>query len=70
MRPHIGQCPCAGVAQWARVTRAQVARVEVVGDTTPLTFTRDSSGLHVEVPERASHDFGVARKVIGDGLVD
>ena len=46
-----------------------VKRVEVVGSDTPLPFTQDGAGLHVAVPSAASHDFGVALKIMGDGLV-
>jgi alpha-L-fucosidase len=46
-----------------------VKRVEVVGSPAPLTFTQDGAGLHVTVPSGASHDFGVALKIMGDGLV-
>ncbi len=45
-----------------------VRRVEVVGAATPLAFTQDASGLHVTVPPGASHEFGVALKISGDGL--
>ncbi|MEO8300559.1 MAG: alpha-L-fucosidase C-terminal domain-containing protein, partial [Rhizomicrobium sp.] len=45
-----------------------VKRVEVVGSNAPLAFTQDASGLHVTVPSGASHEFGVALKVLGDGL--
>ena len=46
-----------------------VKRVEVVGNASPLAFTQDGAGLHVTVPPGASHDFGVALKISGDGLV-
>ncbi|HMH64066.1 MAG TPA: alpha-L-fucosidase, partial [Rhizomicrobium sp.] len=46
-----------------------VKRVEVVGTAAPLAFTQDGSGLHVTVPPGASHDFGVALKISGEGLV-
>jgi alpha-L-fucosidase len=45
-----------------------VKRVEVVGSTAPLAFTQDAAGLHVTVPQGASHEFGVALKILGDGL--
>jgi alpha-L-fucosidase len=45
-----------------------VARVEVVGSNTPLAFTQDGGGLHVTVPPGASHEFGVALKISGNGL--
>jgi len=46
-----------------------VRRVEVVGSTAPLAFTQDAQGLHVSVPDGASHEFGVALKISGEGLV-
>jgi len=45
-----------------------VKRVEVVGSNAPLAFTQDATGLHVTVPPAASHEFGVALKISGDGL--
>ncbi len=45
-----------------------VRRVEVVGSTAPLQFNQDGRGLHVTVPPGASHDFGVALKITGEGL--
>ena len=68
--PVSGRMSIGSLADGSNLGVGQVARVEVVGDSTPLAFTRDGSGLHVDVPERASHDFGVALKVIGKGLVD
>ena len=46
-----------------------VRRVEVVGNSAPLQFNQDERGLHVTVPSGASHDFGVALKISGEGLV-
>jgi alpha-L-fucosidase len=48
---------------------AKVSRVEVVGSKAPLTFKQDDKGLHVTVPLRASHAYGVALKIMGKGLV-
>jgi alpha-L-fucosidase len=45
-----------------------VKRVEMVGDNTPLVFRQDGAGLHVTVPPDASHEFGVALKISGEGL--
>jgi alpha-L-fucosidase len=45
-----------------------VQRVEVVGSSAPLAFTQDASGLHVTIPPGASHAFGIALKISGDGL--
>jgi alpha-L-fucosidase len=46
-----------------------VARVVVVGAPDPLEFKMDDAGLHITVPPQASHDFGVALKIQGEGLV-
>jgi alpha-L-fucosidase len=46
-----------------------VKRVEAVGAAAPLAFTQDTGGLHVTVPPGASHDFGIALKISGEGLV-
>ena len=45
-----------------------VKRVEVVGNSAPLSFSHDASGLHVTVPPAASHEFGVALRISGDGI--
>ena len=45
-----------------------VKRVEVVGSAAPLVFAQDAAGLHVTAPQGTSHDFGVALKIMGDGL--
>jgi alpha-L-fucosidase len=39
-----------------------------VGSAAPLSFTQDATGLHVTVPPEASHEFGLALKIRGDGL--
>jgi alpha-L-fucosidase len=39
-----------------------------VGSNAPLAFTQDASGLHVTVPPGASHEFGAALKISGEGL--
>jgi alpha-L-fucosidase len=46
-----------------------VRRVEIVGLSGPLTFAQDASGLHVTVPPQASHDYGVALRIEGEGIV-
>ncbi len=68
--PVSGRLSIGSLAEGSNLGVGRVARVEVIGDTTPLEFSRDGNGLHVEVPDRASHEFGVALKVIGNGLVD
>ena len=53
----------------ASLSDSRVERVEVVGATAPLDFKRDSAGLHISLPPNASHDYGVALKLRGTGLV-
>ncbi len=53
----------------ASLAHATVRRVEVVGSSAPLSFRQDAAGLHIRVPEAASHDFGVALKITGRGIV-
>jgi alpha-L-fucosidase len=47
----------------------RIDRVEVVDNPASLNFKRDAAGLHIEVPGRATHAFGVAFRIIGSGLV-
>ena len=49
----------------AALASSHVRRVEIVGDATPLAFTRDSQGVHITVPAGASHDYGIALKITG-----
>jgi alpha-L-fucosidase len=53
----------------ASLAKANVARVEVVGSSAPLTFKQDNDGLHIALPSSASHDYGVALKIMGNRLV-
>ena len=46
-----------------------VQRVEIVGSAGALAFRQDSQGLHVTVPAAASHDYGVALRINGDGII-
>jgi alpha-L-fucosidase len=48
---------------------AAVERVEMVGSDAPLAFRKTGAGLEVSIPPAASHDFGVALKIRGKGLV-
>lgn len=47
----------------------QVQRVEIVGSSGPLSFRQAADGLHVAVPDGAAHDYGVALRIDGEGLV-
>jgi alpha-L-fucosidase len=46
-----------------------VRRVEIVGTPGPLAFQQDTDGLHVAVPDGASHPYGVALKIDGEAIV-
>jgi len=45
-----------------------VQRVEVVGTAGTLAFRQLADGLHVTIPDGASHDFGIALKIGGQHL--
>jgi len=47
----------------------KVQRVELVGTPGPLPFQQTQEGLQVTVPDGASHAYGAALKINGDGLV-
>jgi len=49
--------------------RGKVQRVELVGSSGPLPFQQTQDGLQVTVPDGASHAFGAALKINGEGLV-
>ncbi|HVW74880.1 MAG TPA: alpha-L-fucosidase [Rhizomicrobium sp.] len=49
--------------------RGTVRRVEILGAPGPLAFQQDGDGLHVTVPDGASHPYGVALKIDGEDIV-
>ena len=49
--------------------RGTVQKVEIVGASGALEFRQDAEGLHVTVPSDASHDYGVALRINGEGIV-
>ena len=49
--------------------RGKVQRVELVGSSGPLSFQQNQEGLQVTVPDGASHAYGAALKINGEGLV-
>lgn len=53
----------------AALKDAAVERVEMAGSSAPLSFRKTSAGLVVNIPAAASHDFGVALKIRGKGIV-
>ena len=64
-----GTVTIRSLSEGTNLGQGQVQHVELVGSPGALDFTRDSNGLHVQVPESASHEFGVALKIKGQGLV-
>lgn len=58
------------LASGSQLANGRIDRIEVVGNDAPLNFRRDAAGLHIDVPDRAVHDFGIAFRIAGAGLVD
>ncbi len=61
--------PAGGMLVKSLAGVGTVRRVEVVGTPGPLAFRQDGEGLHVTIPDGASHDYGVALKIDGEGIV-
>jgi alpha-L-fucosidase len=61
--------PVSGTVTITSPISGSVRRVEVVGAPQPLEFKQDGAGLHISVPAAASHEYGIALKIIGEGLV-
>lgn len=59
----------ATLAESSAMGRGVVHRVEVTGQSAALDFARDQKGLHIALPENASHPFGVSVKITGEGLM-
>jgi alpha-L-fucosidase len=64
----LGQ-PAGAVHIKSLTGRGKVERVEIVGSSGQLSFQQDADGLHVTVPAGASHSYGIALKINGNGLV-
>lgn len=64
----LGQ-PAGAVHIKSLAGRGKVQRVEIVGSQGALPFQQDAEGLHVTVPSGASHSYGVALRINGEGLV-
>lgn len=47
-----------------------IERVELVGVPDPLIFTRNATGLHVDLPQHAHDDYGIALRIKGRGIVN
>jgi alpha-L-fucosidase len=64
-----GTVTIASLAAGAPHAKGAISRIELVGTGAKLSFRRDARGLHVDVPQGASHPFGVALRIVGKGLV-
>jgi len=63
--PRDGQVSVTSLAKGGPHARGAVRRVTLAGDNAPLAYRQDGTGLHVMVPERAVHPFGVALRIEG-----
>jgi alpha-L-fucosidase len=64
-----GTVTVASLGNSGQFSDSRIDRIEVVGNNAPLEFRRDAAGLHVDVPGQAVHDFGIALRIAGTGLV-
>jgi len=64
----LGQ-PAGAVRIKSLAGKGKVQRVEIVGTQGPLPFQQGADGLQVTIPAGASHAYGVALRINGDGLV-
>ena len=61
--------PAGNVAISSLANVGSVRRASVVGSNAPLEFQQNDEGLRVGLPQGMSHEFGVALKIEGNGLV-
>lgn len=61
--------PLANSVKLTAIKEGHVERVEVVGESAPLAFQQGPDGLKITLPDNASHDYGVALKITGRGIV-
>ena len=66
--PADGQYHIASLATGSSLAPGQVERVELLGMTEPLKFTRDATGLHLTLPEQKVGDYVYGLKISGSGL--
>jgi alpha-L-fucosidase len=61
--PESGKATIKSLAQGGENFPKEIARVELLGTGGPLTFTRDASGLVVNLPQKRPNDYAYALKV-------
>jgi alpha-L-fucosidase len=64
-RPVGGVVTVTSLAKGSHLAKGRVTRVELAGGSEPLRFRQDAEGLHITLPEAASHPIGVAVKIRG-----
>jgi alpha-L-fucosidase len=67
--PKDGLLRITTLAQDSALAPGVIERVEALGSTDPLTFTRTRKGLEVRLPEGLAGPIAVALKIRGKGLV-
>ncbi|MGM9489292.1 alpha-L-fucosidase [Ideonella sp. YS5] len=68
-RPSDGLLRIASLAQDSALAPGAIERVEALGSTDSLPFTRLRKGLEVRLPEGLAHPIAVVLKIRGQGLV-
>jgi alpha-L-fucosidase len=61
--PEGGKATIKSLSQGGENFPKDVARVELFGTGEPLTFTRDASGLVVNLPEKKPNEYAYALKI-------
>jgi alpha-L-fucosidase len=67
--PKDGVLRITTLAQDSAFAPGVIERVEALGASTSLPFTRNDKALEVRLPEGLTHPIGVALKIRGNGLV-
>jgi alpha-L-fucosidase len=63
------QATIAALGTTSNHAPGKIENVELLGFPSKLHWTRNESGLHIQMPEQRSSDHAIAFKIDGDGLV-
>ena len=66
--PDDGRLTLASLAEGSPHAPAPIERVELLGRTEPLKFTRDPGGLNLTLPEQKIGNYAYGLKINGAGL--
>ena len=61
--PPGGKVTIKSLAEGSQNYPGKIARVELLGSPTPLTFSRDATGLRVTIPDQKPNDCAYALKI-------